>query len=221
MTADREERVAPPPAGFPQEVPVASNDRLPTSTWVRLANIAHANHFFASLKSRLTPSSGRFPCVYLASRLETAVAELWGDRWVLATRRGQSVFVIPADKAAEQRFFTTGPLPDLRLCDFTDADTLLALGLEAAAIYTVDLAIPQAWAEMIANHPNAYDGIIYRSRHTGEICLVLWSRPGANDLSPKISFTISESFRESRAAYTIAEKIGIKLSFPLAGHPAM
>ncbi len=217
MTGDREKRVAPPPAGFPPGVPVAGNDRLPSVAWVRLANIAYANHFFVSLKSRLTPSSGRFPCVYLAPRPETAVAELWGDRWVLATQRGQSVFVIPADKAAEQWFFTAGPLFPLRLCDFTDADTLLALRLDAAAIYTADLAIPQAWAEMIANHPNAYDGIIYRSRHTGETCLVLWNRPGANNLSAKISFVASESFRESRAAYAIAEKIGIKLSFPFSG----
>lgn len=211
----------PPPAGFPKGLPVAGNDRLPAVRWVRLANIAYANHFFASLKSRLTPGSGRFPCVYLAPRTETAVAELWGDRWTLAIRRGQSVFVIPADKAAEYCFFTAGPLSDLRLCDLTDADTRLALGLDAAAIYTADLAIPQAWAEMIANHPNAYDGIIYRSRHTDEICMVLWSRPGANDLSAEISFVASESFLESRAAYAIAEKIGIKLSFPLAGRPAL
>jgi RES domain-containing protein len=219
MSDDRTERVEGPAPGHPANVPVFSEARLAGFTWSRLANRRFTNQFFPSLKSRLTPASGRFPCVYLGASVETTVAELWGDRWSIAKKRGRDVFVILKEKADELGFLQAGPLPKLALCDFTDADTRLALGLDAAAIFTPDLAVPQAWAEMIATHPNTYDGIVYRSRHTDETCAVLWSRPGIREMHTEIAFSDAGPFLESAAAYSVAGKIGIKLSWP-SGVPA-
>ena len=99
------------------------------------------------------------------------------------------------------------------------AETRLRIGLDAATIYSPDLKNPQSWAEMIATHPNGYDGIVYRSRHTDETCIVLWSRPGVRDLDAEISFTERGPFRESPPAYAVAQKIGIKLSWVAGGSP--
>lgn len=223
MSDDRTERIAPPPPGYPNDVPVCHEEKLSGVAWVRLGNRVYPKPFYASLKSRLTPSSELFPCVYIAASLETAVAEIWGDRWTMAKKRGKEIFVITAEKADELVFLQAGALPKLDLCDLTDATTQLRLGIDAATLFTPDLRIPQAWAEMIASHPNRYDGIIYQSRHTGETCVVLWLRSKLSSgvwpedgkkLDELVTFTPIGGFRESAAAYSVAHKIGIKLSWP-------
>ena len=214
MSDERQERVAPPPPGFPDGVPVFHEDRLAGIEWVRLYKVAFPNQFYPSLKSRLTPKSGLFPCVYIASNVETAVAEVWGDRLRLAKERGRSIYVINAEKAEEQAFLKAKSLPALRLCDLTDSNTRIRLGVDSGALFAPDLSIPQAWAEMIATHPNKYDGIVYRSRHTDAICAVLWKRPGIRELDTEITFEAAGAFRESSAAYAVALLIGIKLSWP-------
>jgi RES domain-containing protein len=216
----RKERIAPPGAGFPKWVPVAGNARVAGMSWVRLAKVAYPGQFYPSLKSRLTPSSEKFPCVYLAPNAETAVAELFGDEMSLAKARGRKIYAINAAKADELAFLSCPSLPRLQLCDLTEADTRLALGLEAGSLYTSDLSIPQAWADMIAWHPNKYDGIIYRSRHTDEICLVLWTRARGRGLDKRVAFKPAGAFRNSAAAFEVARKIGIKLSFPGATLPS-
>jgi hypothetical protein len=104
-------------------------------------------------------------------------------------------------------------LPRLKLCDLTHPDVRLSLGLEAGSLYATDLRLPQTWAERIALHPHLFDGIIYRSRLTDELCMVLWIRPGGRTLDREIAFNLTGPFYDSSDAYIVAAKCGVKLAF--------
>jgi hypothetical protein len=182
-------------------------------TWARLCKTSYPNQFFPSPGSRLTPISRKFPCVYLGTSLNTAVAEIWSDRFYDHRAIGNPVYTIPISEAKKSGFLTVTNLPALKLCDLTNADTLLAVGIDSAAIYATDLKIPQGWAEVIARHPAGFDGIIYRSRHTGEICMVIWLRPGGRGLDKELTFEPAGPFLFSHASYAVAQKIGLKLAF--------
>lgn len=186
-----------------------------TLAWHRLCRVEFPSQFFASKGSRLTPISGDFPCVYLAVDQETTVAEVWGDRFAAQRATGADLYVIPRQQALRWTFLQTNGLPeDLRLCDLTQTDTRLALGIEAGTLYATDLRLPQLWAERIARHPNRYDGIAYRSRHTDLACLVLWNRADdAMPLEKRLTFGNSQPFFDAEAAYILAGKTGIRLSF--------
>ncbi len=215
--ADRVIRQAPEQAAFDRRsIPVTPLSDTVGETWHRLYRKEFANQFFPSPGSRLTPESGDFPCIYLASSRLTTVAEVWGDRMAAHRDLGREVYVIPLPQAERWAYLEVSNLPgDLRLCDLTDSETRLATGLDAGALYASDLAIPRAWAERIAQHPARFDGIRYRGRHTDELCLVLWDRGGETPsrLSERIHFANSGEFAESDEANELAAKIGIRLSF--------
>lgn len=198
-----------------RDIPTLKSASLRVLPWYRLYRKEFAGQFFPSRGSRLTPDSGDYPCVYLALSEETTVAEVWGDRLSAQRDLGGDVFVIPSDQAKRWAYLELSHLPvDLKICDLFDADTRLALGIDSGSLYTTDLAFPQAWAQRIACHPARFDGIRYRSRHTDEGCLVLWSRADdAVPLSTQLRFRAAGEFIDSDAAYILAGKIGIRLAF--------
>jgi RES domain-containing protein len=185
---------------------------LGLTPWFRLASVRHASHFHANPGARLTPRSMAFPSVYLAEDKETTVAEVWGDKFYAQRLLEPKIYSIPRSEAAVLRFFTCGDLPRLNLCDLTDADTRMSVGIEDGTLYNPDLKIPQGWAEVIARHPQHFDGILYRSRITGRLCFAAWNRPGRL-LEREITFTDSAPFLESPESYSVARKTGVKLSF--------
>ncbi|MCW5560182.1 MAG: RES family NAD+ phosphorylase [Verrucomicrobiae bacterium] len=211
----RRERMGPPRFDPGIAIPIGDETRLAGIRWVRLSKAAYPNQFYANRKSRLTPASGRFPCVYVAATEGTAVAEVWGDTWWYQKQvLKKEIHAIPAKTAEEFAYLVMRPPPSLTLCDFTDEATRLAIGLDGAVLNAADLTIPQAWAEAVATHKNGYDGIVYRSRHTDHPCAVLWARPGVRALDREIAFAAGGPFRDSPAAFETAGKIGIRLSFP-------
>lgn len=217
LSAKRDLRQPPGQKAFDAiAIPVSALGAWAVPTWYRLCRVEFPGQFFPSKGSRLTPASGDFPCVYLATDQETTVAEVWGDRF--AAHRpvaSSSPYVISREQAERWAFLETGPLPaDLRLCDLTDAHTRLAVGMDAGSLYAPDLRLPQRWAERIARHPARLDGIAYRSRHTDQICLVLWSRAeDAVPLEQRLSFRPAGDFFDSAAAYAMAGKAGVRLAF--------
>lgn len=182
---------------------------------IRLGSPAYPSQFYANPRSRLTPVSRSLPCVYLADTEQTAVAEVWGDRFWQHRESGRDLFVIDAGLARAACFMaaTDVPPPPLRLCDLTHADVRLALGLEAGTLYTPDLSFPQTWAERIAQHPQRFDGILYRSRLTEGRCLVLWQRPGGRNLERALAFTRIGDFYDSTHAYQVGAKCQIRVAF--------
>ena len=218
----RETRLAPPALEeFRKRViPIATESTLASTPWYRLSTKAHATQFYPSPNSRLTPRSLSIPCCYLAPSKETTVAEIWGDT-IDAERRAaakdptpSNVFTLSKAIAGGQAYLQLRtPLPTLALCDLTDVETLGKTGFEKGALYSPDLKIPQQWAELIALHDLRFDGIIYRSRHTDEKCLVLFSRPVGRDLKSKLVFDPAGEFRHSLAAQRLAARIGMRISF--------
>lgn len=212
--ADREIRLAPSQADFdkvvfePKTIPASGS-----ADWKRLAQKRYSHQFYPSAGSRLTPSSLNFPCVYIASSLKTTVAEVWGDRLYAAREAKKKIFSIPAVEAATWAYLDVKVVTQLLLCDLTDADTRGAVGIEGGTLNCPKLAVPQAWAEVIANHPLRVDGIKYRSRHTDEVCVVAWSR-GDGSVEAKLQFTLAGEFDHSTPAYELAKTMNIGLSFP-------
>ncbi len=213
---DRTLRMAPAQADFDaRKIPFTNLRTLATKDWFRLARKGYPSHFYPSPGSRLTPDSRDFPCVYLGASLETTVAEVWGDRLAAQGASGKSWYVISSAQALDWEFVRPGQLPeDLHICDLTQSNTLLAIGIDSGALYSPDLSVPQAWATRIARHPANFDGIHYHSRHTCEPCLVLWTRSGAEiPLENRVDFTPCGEFLNAHDAYILAGKIGVRLSF--------
>jgi RES domain-containing protein len=209
-------RPAPAQAAFDRRVlPVTLGATLPMTPWFRLYRKAYASQFYASKGSRLTPWSGDFPCVYLAQRKETTVAEVWGDRLAAQQALEAEVYAISRAQASQWAYLRVGPLPpSLRLCDLTAAATQLAVGLDAATLFQPDLEGPQRWADCLARHPADFDGILYPSRHTGEKCLVLWQRPNSSGrLEEALKWEEEGKFVGSEEAYILAGRLGIQLAF--------
>lgn len=179
----------------------------------RLCNPTYPSQFYASPGSRLTPASRTFPCVYLAATRETAVAEVWGDRFHAHREKGHALYVIPASDAAKLAFLEVEAVPPAKLCDLTDGEVLQRAGLDQATLYTTDLKVPQAWAERIANHPAKFDGIRYASRLTNDVCMVIWLRPGGPDFEKQLTFREHVPFLDSTAAHAVAAKQQLRLSF--------
>lgn len=196
-------------------IPVCTVAELGKAAWFRLYRTAFASQFYPSKGSRLTPWSGDFPCVYLAETMETTVAEVWGDRLAAQQAIGADTYAIATAQARQWAYLRVNQLPpNVSLCDLTAADTLLAVGLDAATLFQPDLEMPQRWAECIARHPLRFDGILYPSRHTGEKCVVLWENPiERGQLERAISFELEGEFVGSEAAHILAGKLGIRLAF--------
>lgn len=212
----RDLRLPPDQAEFDtRSIPVSDLYQFARLSWFRLSRVEYPSQFYPSKGSRLTPVSGDFPCVYLAMSVETTVAEVWGDRIAALRDASGKVYVISRSQAEKWAYLETDPLPaDLRICDLMSSDTRLAAGIDSGALYATDLSVPQAWAERIARHPARFDGIRYRSRHTDEACLVLWTRPDVGSLlENNLRFKPAGPFLESDAAYIFAGKVGVRLSF--------
>jgi RES domain-containing protein len=209
----REIRQPPSQADFDRiEMPAFEARKLGFPAWFRLANTAYPGQFYPSPRSRLTPISRAYPCVYLAEDTGTAVAELWGDQFYAQRALGPAIFSIARSEAEQIRFLKTESNPALRLCDLTDGDTRLRVGIDSSTLYCPDLKVPQGWAEVIARHPANLDGILYRSRHTDRPCVVAWNRLD-RVLEREFAFTDAGPFIESPESYAIAKKVGVTLSF--------
>lgn len=180
--------------------------------WNRLARVAYPGQFYASPGSRLTPISREFPCLYIGESQETAVAEIWGDRFYAHRELGHRVYTIPESEAVQWQYLRVKTVPRLKLCDLTDSATLLATGFDAATLYGSDLEIPQGWAEVVARHPAIFDGILYRSRHTHRHCIVAWARR-ERGLESEFEFEPDGPFLNSAAAYSVAAAMRLALAF--------
>ena len=227
---DRSVRRPPEQAAFDRIELTPSAFPIETLAWSRLAKVAYRSQFYASTGSRLTPISRHFPCAYIGESPETVVAEIWGDRFYAHRALGHPIYAIFESEAVQWQYLRVKILPKLNLCDLTDPETLLATGFDAATLYDTELKIPQGWAEAIARHPAAFDGILYRSRHTQQLCIVAWTRPApkavitplasgvhvrhsGRALDKEFEFEPVGPFLNSVSAYSVATTMRLKLSF--------
>ncbi len=156
------------------EMPLCESD---PQSWVnlRFAEFAEKKHlFYANPGARLTPFSMGVPCLYLTRTEKTAFFELYGDRLYAAKHAGRRM-ILPETELNRRIFVGVQTVP-LRLCDLVRRGGGSKLHLDAGTLWASDLEYPQKFAEAIYHHPANVDGIQYRSRHTEEICLVVWGR---------------------------------------------
>lgn len=132
------------------------------------------DRFFATASGRLTPSSGKIPCLYLAQTAETSFHELYGD--TIDACQKQGVEPLFAKKELEERIYlkTTAPF-SVNVYDLTAEGSAQAIGLDLATLYTREISFPRQFAQRLHDHPAHLDGILYLSRHTQTPCLVLWA----------------------------------------------
>ena len=190
----------------------ASAPLSPSLPDIRLADARYTSQFYVNPKSRLTPISGAFPCVYLGLTKQTAICEIYGDKCYLTRTKKLAVHAI-ATKYAQRLRFLKPPLPALNLCNWTDSGMRLSCGIDSSAIMALNFKITRTWAERVARHPANFDGIYYRSRHTDEPCLVLWLRPGGRRLDHELNFSDAGAFLASLDAYAESARCQVKLAF--------
>lgn len=155
---------------------------MPVSTvkpqrWINLRFIEFSIDeylFSANAGARLTPHSLNVPCLYLAKDEKTAFLELYGDRLYAARHAGRQM-ILP-ESELNRRVFVTIQTDSLRICDLMQKGSGSKLHLDAGTLWASNFEYPQKFAEAIYNHPAQVDGIRYKSRHTDEICLVVWNR---------------------------------------------
>ncbi len=163
------------PTAFDElDMPVLS---MKPQTWInlRFAEFSDNKHlFYANAGARLTPYSLKVPCLYLAKEEKTAFLELYGDRLYAAKHAGR-LMILP-ESELNRRIFIRVQTDSLRVCDLTQKGGGTKLHFDAGTLWTSNLEYPQKFAEAIYHHPAQVDGIRYKSRHTDEICLVVWNR---------------------------------------------
>ena len=160
--------------------------RLAASWW----NLRWAAHdkpgklYFATVSGRLTPASGKVPCLYLAPNRETSFYEIYGDLVYAGKKRGREPMF--SRKELEERVYlkTTAPFT-VNLYDLTASRSAKQIGMDLATLYAQDVSFPREFAQRLHDHPAKFDGIQYVSRHTQAPCLVLWAAhsPALNDIS--------------------------------------
>ena len=69
-------------------------------------------------------------------------------------------------------------VPELKVCDLTQAATLSALQVDLSSLMHPDLSVSQAWGLAIQQHPANFEAIKFKSRFNGQSCLALFNRNG-------------------------------------------
>jgi len=73
---------------------------------------------------------------------------------------------------------STVRVPEIQVCDLTNAKTLSALMVDLSALMHPELRTPQAWGLAIQRHPANFQVIKFRSRFNHKVCLALFQRDG-------------------------------------------
>ena len=118
--------------------------------------------------------SGKVPSLYLSRSERTSFKELYGD--LIAAARNDGLDPIIAAGDLSERVFVDIDAPALRLVDISTGAGLDAIGLDVGTAYHPVIDHSRAWAQVIHDHSINADGILYESRHTKELCAVVWAR---------------------------------------------
>ena len=195
----------PDPPHRPTRVPLPQEDfdrktlvirATPPATWRNLrwrSSASDKRLYFASASGRLTPSSGKAPCIYLAPSDRTSFFEIYGDKMHLAHEASELPVIGAADFV--ERVFLGVDMPTLNLVDITSGPGLEAIDLDLGTLYATNPVYPRAFAEAVLRHPSKVDGFLYESRHTKETCAVVWSfhRPALAKVQWRVDRTLGDS----------------------------
>jgi len=120
--------------------------------------------------NRFTPENSPRGVMYLGEDLDTCIFEVFGDEML------EKRCLIRAFRWMNYSVSKIG-FEGLRVCDFADAVTATAAGVDLASLMAQDLEAPQAWSRAVMNHPSGFQAIRYASRFTGRHALALFDLP--------------------------------------------
>ena len=152
----------------------------------------HAHHRFSHPKSP-------FPLLYVGGSIPTCLWEYFGDDVFGGNR------VISARKW-DGCSLSKIEVPQLIVCAFGQESTRDSMGVDKASLLSTDLAVPQAWALAVQEHPSAFGAIKYNSRFIDQQCLALFDRSGMRAkiretlLGPLNSLDAAVNWLDSRKA---------------------
>jgi hypothetical protein len=99
-------------------------------------------------------------------------------------------------------------IPAIHICDLTNPKTLSALRVDLSTLMHYDLKIPQQWGLAIQRHPANFQGIKFKSRFNGKICLALFDR---DNIKKKLKEASNESLLDSESAAGRLHKYKVSL----------
>jgi hypothetical protein len=146
--------------------------RQPGRNWFRVHQSRHSPvHFSLDAHHRYSHKNCPYPLLYLGADIHTCLFERFGDRaYDTENAISQSLWNAHVVSAVQ--------VPDLQVCDLTNARTLASLRVDLSALLHTSIAAPQEWGVAIQRHPAHFQAIKFRSRFNGKVCVALFQRDG-------------------------------------------
>lgn len=172
-------RRPPHPAPHPAPPRELRDRPLPLLTvsgpWARIHRASLGPLFFGRTGGcRFDAPDGSFGVLYVAASPAGAFIETFG--WVTGTR------VISEQRLGERRLCDVYARRPVKVVDLAGPG-LAVLGADAR-LGAGPHPTAQRWSRALHDHPDAPDGLLYRSRHDpGELCLALFERASAGWLA--------------------------------------
>jgi hypothetical protein len=146
--------------------------RQPARNWFRVHQSRFsAAHFSLVTHHRYSHQDCQYPVLYLGVDIGTCLFERFGD---IAYDRQKSV----PQALWNAHVVSTVQVPEIRVCDLTNAKTLSVLLADLSALMHIEVSAPQEWGLAIQRHPANFQAIKFRSRFNGKVCLALFQRDG-------------------------------------------
>jgi hypothetical protein len=165
------------PADRPLRLPPADflgteilRTRQPGRNWFRVHQSRHSPaHFSLDTHHRYSHNDCPYPFLYLGVDIETCLFERFGDKaYDNQMAISQSLW--------NAHFVSTIHVPEIHLCDLTNAKTLASLTVDLSALLHTAIAAPQEWGLAIQRHSANFQAIKFKSRFNGKACLALFQR---------------------------------------------
>ena len=146
--------------------------RQPVRNWFRVHQPRHSAAYFSlNTHHRFSHKDCQFPLLYLGADVDTCLFERFGD------------IAYDNQKAIPQFLWnaycvSSVQVPEIHICDLTNARTLSALLVDLAALMRAEGATPQEWGLALQRHPANFQGIKFKSRFNGKACMAVFQRDG-------------------------------------------
>ena len=184
----------PPPKFDEVKIP---KTRQPARNWFRVhQNQCQALFFSLNAGHRFSHAACPFKILYVGVDVDTCLFERFGDTIYNAKH---SV----AKSLWNYHSVSKLTIPELKVCDLTNASTLSSLSVDLTSLMHPDLSISQAWGLAIQSHPAEFDGVKYKSRFNGKSCLALFDRKNLGKRIPERC--LGELTQEASAADWLAK----------------
>lgn len=200
MSSDRTRKLRLPPADL-SDIKIPAT-RLGPRIWCRVHESKFgAIHFSLRDIHRFSHPDCPYAFLYLGCDAGTCLFERFGDEMydrelavAFSLWRGHGITAIR--------------LPAIHVCDLTSARTLSALRVDLSALMHYDLKTPQQWGLAIQRQPTNFQGIKFKSRFNGKVCLALFNR---DNIAKRLKETSGRSLLESDVAAEWLHKYKVSL----------